>query len=374
MNNNAKRLLKIFIILLIIYAIELVYIHSKNIIIKVDGKNITKTQFNKAFDKNANIPGFLSFGVDIKKDKKSVLYSMIKDKAVNDLIKQALIDEEIEKKHINVDDKEVNKELENIIKKIGSKENFNGMLKQNGISLVQFKSDLREELKKKKLAESISKIAVSDTEARKYYKENLDKFKHDETVKVSHIFIAANPKHIAQAIQSNPKNQNLSDKEIQAEVEQAQAEKLEKAKKLLSTLKNNPALFAKIAKENSDDKMSAKNGGYLGIFKKEQMSPVIAKVVFNTELNKISDIVETPNGYHILIVSDRTKAGVESFEKVKGDIVYILEKQKRDVILDNLANSLRKKAKIKYVNPDYAPKSIGERHQESEQHSKNKSK
>jgi len=323
MNKNAKRLLTIFIILLIMYAIELVYVYQKSIIINVDGTNITKPQFDKNFDKNANESGFAVLGIDIKKDKNSFLYLLIKDKTVEDLIKQVVIDEEIQKKHITA----------------GS-----------------------EESKKKKLAESVSRIVISDAEAEKYYQQYLNKFTHDEAVKVSHIFIAANNQKIENEIKAQPGNKSLSSEEIQAKAMRELSARREKTKLLLVALKDNPSSFKKFARENSDDKVSAPNGGDLGFVTRSQMSENIAKVVFSIKPKTVSEIVQTPNGYHILMVSDRKKASQEPFEKVKAQIVATLEKQKQDEILDNLATKLKKQAKIKYINPDYTPKSILDRY------------
>ena len=115
-------------------------------------------------------------------------------------------------------------------------------------------------------------------------------------------------------------------------------------------------MFSKIAKENSDDKISAKNGGDMGNVSPQQMSDIVAKSVFNLKLNTISDIVKTSNGYHILLVSERTKTHYEPFEKVKDDIFNLLKKEKQDKILDNYAISLKQHAKIKYVNSEYASK------------------
>lgn len=370
MTKNAKKLLVIFIVLLILYVIELSYIHSKNTIMKVDGIDITKAQFDKTFAQNGNIGGFLAIGIDVKRDKKSLLYKMIKNKTVEDLIKQTLIDEEIEKKHIKVSNKELNKEIVDTIKKSGSRENFDALLKINQISMAQFKKDLREELKKQKLAESISKIVISDAEARKYYKENLNKFKHNDTARVSHIFVAANYKRIEQEIKSDPNNKSLSDSEIKAKVEQEKSIRLEKIEKLLSILKNNPSLFAKIAKENSEDRASAINGGDLGVITKQQMSPYVEKIVFSIKLNKMSDIIKTSNGYHIILVSDRTKGGEPSFEKEKDDVIFTLEKQKQNKILDDLATSMEKQAKIEYLKPEYKPSSLEKDSQKPEQKKK----
>lgn len=322
MNKNAKRLLVIFITLLVLYSIELVYLYKKSIIINVDGVNITKPQFDKVFAKNANASGFAMLGIDVTKDKNSFIYMLIKDKTIEDLIKQALIKKEIGKNHIKA---------------------------------------VNEQLREKKLAESVGNLTVSDAEAKKYYQENLIKFQHEATVNVSHIFISANQKAIKNQIVSKPESFGLKGDEIQAKVQQELSARLEKTKKLLVGLKANPNSFSKIAKENSDDKTSADKGGVLGYVGRSQMSDKIAAVVFTIKPNTVSEIVQTPNGYHILLVSDRKPANTDSYEKVKGKIVAILEAEKQKEILDNLATKLKKQAKIKYINLDYKPKSIEER-------------
>jgi parvulin-like peptidyl-prolyl isomerase len=322
MNKNAKRLLIIFITLLVLYTIELVYIYQKSIIINVDGINITKHQFDKVFDKNANASGFAMLGIDIKKDKNGFIYMLIKDKTVEDLLKQSVIEEEIQKKHI----------------KAGN-----------------------EELRKKKLAESVASIAVSNEEAKKYYQEHLDKFRHEESVKISHIFITANHRKIESEIKAKPENSALSQEEIHAMAAREVTKQREKAKLLHIAVMNNPNSFKKVARENSDDKTSASKGGELGYATRSQMSDEISKVVFTIKPNTISEIVQTKNGYHILLVTDRKKASEDSFGKVKAGIVAILEKQKQDEVLDALSIKLKKQAKIKYINPDYTPKSIENR-------------
>lgn len=337
MNENAKKLLKIFLVLIVLYVLELVYFNYKNIIITVDGKNITRSQFETAFDKNISASGFAMMGIDVKKNKKSTLYIIVKDKATDDLIKQALLEEEIEKKHIKVDKKEVNQELVNIIASSGSKENFNKYLEQNNTSLMQFKKDLAEKLKQEKLAQSISKMEVSKAEVKKCYQDNINSFKHDDAAKISHILIAFDAKK---------------------ENKQQQAAKFEKAKQVLAEVKKNPADFAKIANKNSDDKFSAKNGGELGIVSKSQLPKELVNVVFNIKLNALSDIIKTNNGYHIVVVSERTKAYNDSVEQAKSQIISIIKVQKEKAVLDKLAESLKEHAKIKYVNKDYIPKNL----------------
>lgn len=332
----------------------------KDTIIKVNGDNITQSQFNEVFDKAVGNSMFAQMGIDVKKDKNGFLYLMLKDKTVNELIVKTLINEEIEKRNIKVTKQDTEKELKTIIDKVGSKEKFDEILKQNGISANQFKKDLTEEVKMKKLVSTLSKVSVSDAEAKKFYKANLNKFKFPDKVRASHILISANPEEIKEKIKSNPANKKLTDKEIQAKVDKELAIKLEKANKILAEVKKDPSLFAKVAKENSDDTTSAKQGGDLGFFAQQEMVEPFAKAAFIMKPNTISGVVKTPYGFHIILVTDRMKAGQEPFEKVKGEVVTYLENQSQVKVLENLIESLKKQAKIEYVNPEYDPKAIQE--------------
>lgn len=327
-------------------------------IVKVNNQNITQAQFDEAFNKAAGNSMFAQMGVDVKKDKNNFLYLMMKDKVVNELIVKSLIDQEIAKRKIKITKEDSEKELKAIIDKVGSKEKFNEILKQNNISAEQFKKDLAEEVKMKKLVNALSKVEVSEADAKKFYKQNITKFKYPDKVRASHILISANPEEIKEKITSDPANKGLSKEEIQKKVDAELALKLEKAKKILAEVKKNPADFAKIASENSDDKTSAKQGGDLGFFSRQEMVEPFAKAAFKQRPDTVGDIVESPYGYHIIIVKDRMKAGQEPFEKVKTEIIAYLENQGQVKVLENLIESLKKQAKIEYVDPEYNPISI----------------
>lgn len=356
MNNNSKKLLLVLVVLVFLYIGELSYMQVKNTIITVDGRRITKAQYDETFEKNANISGFLSFGIDIKAEKNKFIYALIKDKTINDVIRQTLIDEEIDKKNITASRKEINNKLQSVMDKVGSQAVFYNTLKENEMSIYAYKKQLGEEIKKDKLAKSISDISVSDAEAKKYYNENLSNYAYPEKVRLSHIFITADPAEIKQTIKADPKNASLTDKQIQAKVDEELAARLKKINVLLSKVKKAPNSFAEIAVTNSNDERSAKQGGDLGFMARHQMAAPISKVVFSLEPNKVSGIIMAPHGYHIVVVTGKIKAGYEPFDKVKNDIVNTLENNKRDAVLDNLVQSLQKKAKIVYVNPEYAPK------------------
>ena len=331
---------------------------NKNAVVTVNGEAITRAQYEKAFDAVANNSMFVQMGIDLKKDENSFLHLMLKERVINELIVKKLIDQEISKRKIKVSKEDMDKQLKSIIDKVGSKEKFNALLKENGVTTSQFKKDLTDEVKIQKLVDSLSVVSVSDKDALKFYKDNEDKFKNPDKVRASHILVSANPEELKAKILETAEGKKLSAGDLDAAVKKDMAEKRAKADKLLAEVKKNPSEFAKIAKENSDDTVSAKQGGDLGFFAKEEMVEPFANAAFNMKPNTISSVVQTPYGYHIIMVTDRQKAGVEPFEKVKSEIKEFLTNQEKVKVLQQFVDTLKNNAKIEYNDPSFNPAAI----------------
>ena len=89
------------------------------------------------------------------------------------------------------------------------------------------------------------------------------------------------------------------------------------------------------------------------------MVPEFSKAAFAMKPNTISDKpVKSQYGYHIIMVTDRAAAGQDPFEKVKSDIKAYMENQKQVELIDKLTESLKKSAKIEYLNPEFNPESV----------------
>ena len=332
---------------------------SGETIIKVNDQKISQGQFDTVFNKQINNSMFAKMGIDVKNDKNSFLYLMIKSRVIDELVVRALIDQEIEKRKIEVTNADVEQAVKEVIDKVGSKEQLDEILKQNGVSADDFKKDLKEEVKMKKLAQSLGAGAVSDAEAKTFYDKNLDKFKNPEKVRASHILISARPDEIKEILMSDEANKNLTPEQIQAKVDQKMSEQKAKAEKLLAQVKQNPNQFAKIAKENSEDTTTAVQGGDLGFFAAQEMVPEFSKAAFSMKPNTISqNLVKSQYGYHIIMVVDRMAASQDSFEKSKAEIKAYLENQKQVEAIDKLIESVKKNAKIEYVNSEYNPENI----------------
>ena len=327
---------------------------AKNGIIQVNNTVITKAQFDKAIDQEINNSPFKAFGGadNFVKSDDNFMYVAFKEKVVKELIVKTLLDDEIEKRGIKVTDEDIKSEMKSIIDKVGSKEDLNKILKQRGVSNSEFTEDLKTQIKIKKLISSLSNIKISDSDAQKYYNENINKFKHDEQVRASHILISSDTLQLIREIKS--KNKNISPEELNSKIEKIQAERKAKAEEILREVKANPDNFEKIASEKSDDTVSGKRGGELGFFSKESMVPEFSKAAFAMKPNTISEtIIKTNYGYHIIKVTDRMEAGTTPFSKVKDEIKFYLETQEQLKVLKNFTDGLMKTAKINYIDESY---------------------
>ncbi len=329
---------------------------NDNDIIKINDTVITKTEFNKAYDTVVSNKMFEQMGVDLKKDPDNIFALMMKEQVVSTLIVKALLNEEMDKRKINVSKEDLENAEKEIISKFGTKEQFLQILKANNVTYENFKKDVQEEIKMKKFVDSIAMVSIGESVAKKYYDDNIDKFKYPKRVRASHILISANINQIKDKIKEE--NKDLTDEEVNAKAEEEMQARLKKAEKLQAQLKKAPKTFAKVAKENSEDLASAIKGGDLGFFAKEEMVEPFARVAFSIAPNTISEVVKTDFGYHIIMVTDRNEAGTLSFEQSKKDIINYLENQDKVDILKNKIESLRKEAKIEFLDPTYNPEEI----------------
>lgn len=329
---------------------------SHNAVVMVNGKAITKGQYEKAFNSVADNSMFSQMGIDIKKDPNSFMHLMIKDRVMNELIIKELLDQEIAKRHIKVSKDDMDKQVKIIIDKVGSKEKFNQLLKENGISAAQFKKDLSDEVKIQKLVDTLAVVSVSDKDALNFYNANKAKFQNPDKVRASHILVSANPEEISAKI--SVKDKNLTEAELKAQTDKEMAAQKAKAEKILAEVKKDPKSFAKVAKAESDDTQSAQQGGDLGFFGKEEMVEPFSKAAFSMKPNTLSGIVQTPYGYHIILVTDRSKAGAEPFENVKEEITEYLTNQEKVKALQQFVDTLKNNATIEYKDDSFNPNNI----------------
>ena len=109
--------------------------------------------------------------------------------------------------------------------------------------------------------------------------------------------------------------------------EPAKAAARKKAEDLLAKVRAGGD-FAALARKNSDDPGSAAQGGDLGLFGRGTMTPAFESAAFALEAGKVSDVVETPFGFHVIKVEEHRPGGVKALEAARDEIVQALRAER----------------------------------------------
>ena len=166
------------------------------------------------------------------------------------------------------------------------------------------------------------KVTVSENEIQAFYNENPNYFKKPEQVHASHILIKV--------------SENAAEKD--------KSEAMTKIKAAQDRIKKGED-FDAVAQSVSESPSSPK-GGDLGFFSRGQMVKPFEDAAFALEKGRVSDVVTTRFGYHLIKLIDRSPEGTISLNESKQDIDKFLKEQKLNQAVGQLAMELRKSAKI----------------------------
>ena len=228
----------------------------------------------------------------------------LRKKVLNDMITQKLLYAQAELDSIVVSDEEVEQQLDYqmnyFIQQYGSRERVE---QTYGMSIDRIKREFRDETRKQMMGERLKQqkfgnVNVTRREVEEFYENYKDSLGLiPEKFELAHIFI--NPKATSKV----------------------KIEAYNLAKTLLDSIKNG-ADFAALAKEYSDDPGSASKGGDLGTVKRGVFYPEFEAAAFALAPGQLSDVVESPVGYHIIELIDRKGESIHTRHiliKIKAD-------------------------------------------------------
>ena len=179
----------------------------------------------------------------------------------------------------------------------------------------QVQEQARVEYVKLSVDNFLAKAEVKVEDIKKYYDEHQNEFGKPEERHAAHILISA------------------AAKAPQAEQDAAMA----KAELLLQKVRANPAAFAELAKQNSQDPGSAANGGSLGFFGRGQMVKPFEEAAYALKVGEISGLVKSDFGYHIIKLVEIKPARILPFEEASAGIANKLRQQKATDMFAELA-------------------------------------
>ncbi|HZT28677.1 MAG TPA: peptidylprolyl isomerase [Bryobacteraceae bacterium] len=220
--------------------------------------------------------------------------------ALRDQIDQLLLVQKGKDLNINVDPDVTRRIAEiQLQSKIVDPDKFHEWLhEQTGMSFEDFKSQMKNQLLTQRVVgqEIGSRINIPDAEKRKYYEDHKKDFIRQEEVFLRQILISTEGKTPEQVAAAEKKAKDLV----------ARARKGEK--------------FADLARDNSDDPETARNGGELPPYGRGQLIKQIEDVVFKANRGYVTDPIKVRNGFLVLKVEERYEAGQASYEEVENQI------------------------------------------------------
>lgn len=206
-----------------------------------------------------------------------------------------------------------------------------------GMSLEKFRQQFVDETLFRIIIEREirSKITIAPGDARKYFDEHPSEFDVPERVQFSQILFLG-----IDAATRRP----LSP--------MAKAEKKKLAQSVLDRLKAG-ADFSEVARELSDDPRARENGGVMPMLTRKDMAPEIESVAFSMATNKLSDVVSSQTGFHIIKVQDRLPARKIPYEEVEAKILESLSVAEAQKQLPAYLDKLKKEMNVEILDPKF---------------------
>ncbi len=152
----------------------------------------------------------------------------------------------------------------------------------------------------------LAQVAVTPEEVKAQYESAAKTYRQEEQRQAAHILVAVKPDA--------------------SEADRAAAKKT--AEELAAQAKANPAKFAELAKQRSQDPGSAAQGGDLGSNPRGTMVKAFDDAVFAMKPGEITGPVASEFGWHVIRLIDVTPEKARSFEEVKPQIETDLRRQK----------------------------------------------
>ncbi len=210
-----------------------------------------------------------------------------------------------------------------------SMEDLEKAVTSHGINWEDFKDNIRKGiLTQKVISQEVgSHVNISKEDIQKYYDEHKADFVRPEQVALREIEVSTEGK---------------KDSEL--------PELKKKAETALKRVKDGED-FGEIAKRYSDGS-TAKQGGFLGLYKRGELSKELEDTVFKMKKNDLTDVMDTKQGYLVLQVIEHYDEGQQELSKVENEIMDKMYSTRMEPKLREYLKTLREQSYV-VIKPGY---------------------
>ncbi|PYU51988.1 MAG: hypothetical protein DMG53_00670 [Acidobacteria bacterium] len=198
-----------------------------------------------------------------------------------------------------------------------------------GTNWEDFKNNIRNNLLQQRVISSEvgSHITISDEEVTKYYEAHKTEFVRPEQVALREIVVSTEGK----------KPEDLPDLKKKAETALKRVQDGED--------------FGEIAKRLSDGSTKSQ-GGFLGVYKRGELSKELEDKVFKMKRNELTEVMETKQGFLVLQVLEHYDEGEQALAKVKNEIMDKLYGGRMEPAMREYLKTLREQSYV-VIKPGY---------------------
>lgn len=247
---------------------------------------------------------------------------------LNDLIDEKLADQEISRFHITVGVNEIDDAIERIkAMNYYTDEDIRKALSKNGLSMDDYRSDIKEQLLRNKLVnlKIKSNIIITQSDMQHYYDQHIDKYGSKRKYMLRNI------------IMMYPAMMDDESKKLVYA-------RMETVHKQLA----NGELFEEAAKAYSEGS-NAGDGGELGLFMMDELAEKIQVALKTMKPGEFSPIIETDQGYQIFFIEKIVDTPGRELSEVEDEIQHTLYEESVNEKFQSWIEDLRKDAHIRII-------------------------
>jgi parvulin-like peptidyl-prolyl isomerase len=316
----------------------------------VNGTVISKSAYEKTyseFEKAFRL-------TEAPEEQKAAMADTLKQMTLNKLILQTLVQNAADKEGVKVSEEDIKKyKQEKIFSNPLLQAQFKTFLEQNNMKESDFDKMLQENLLMDKFMDlkGGAMVKVTDPEIQAFYNQNKARFNLPERINAKHILLKAIVPEMKKEIRKQ--DEKISDADLDKKIATEKATIQKQAEDLYKQVVANPAQFEEVAKKNSQDPVSAVNGGDLGDMAEASIDPAFWAAAKKTAAGQLHPgVVTTQFGYHIIKVLEHKAPHQQSFAEAKPMIEQQLAAQKKQGFLQTWVEEQKKAAKIE-IEPAY---------------------
>ncbi len=301
-------MIRIVLVLFMLISCPFSVCADEDVVAKVNGIALTRADLEVEVDR---IIPRMSFHRNVTEEKRKNYYG----KAIEEMVNRELQYQDALAKGMKADQQKINAQAEQFKKRFITEKEYAAFLEKRKLSedLIkkQFEKDMLVQLITAKVITEPSKI--SDDELKKYYTENMKKFKQPESYRLRLI-----------SVKEEKKAQDILEKLKQGE----------DIKQLATTM--------------SEDAYRVK-GGDTGYVHKGRMHSELEEAASKMKIGEMSGILKVQGMYYIIKLEDKKPEHTLSFDEVKEKLKNELENKKAREAKEKWIAELKSKAKIEIL-------------------------